>query len=641
MGILWVLERAFYEVRCHCYKARSLIASDETGLSDPYLSITAGNETQTTPVRLSLLVVDSTECRRLDSERVSVSSMECHLSLPRSNSRRESTDSRRSDRHRRGRVLRLRSGSFLHCSSRTKKSSSSLFLLQSGEESDLIGRFSSTARLAHSTFRWYEFQFDGKRAGELLAAFELIELDGTNRELEEIPVTSESYPSESYVTTLMKNRIYRIPSTIMPDLLSYEIEVIFWGLRECRSINFQAIEQAEVSIECAGARLTKTIRDVQKNPNFPLTNDKVRLLVVRRFSRGPGVDRRSRIFLGTTTSGRTSVSSACKIVSSGGKKWWVISWSPTCRNTWRNLRCLSLLRTRCSPMAGTNCRRKSPTIFSEFVDRSSTPTKVTLLSLLRPRRSRRLFAAVATDKARPLETESQLTTSNADLQDQVFGAKDVASPLTLGEKSQRIQMEKGATWWSKYYASKAKLVRRTSSSPCTTRSSSSRNSRRNRRSTSTRAARSTANPSKMNRVRLNPSSSLIILSLSRSSRQASLDILDESEESLSTRGQSSSRTETVRPAGPREPRREEERQISGGRKSRDHRNRSVERIDTPANIRRKTTTTFFASLHRCRRSSRRSWRMSTTTMVSTIVWRHSLCKPSSGCETNLQLVVVV
>ncbi|CAF4398308.1 unnamed protein product, partial [Rotaria sordida] len=39
----------FYELRCHCYKARALIAADATGLSDPYLSITVGNETQTTP----------------------------------------------------------------------------------------------------------------------------------------------------------------------------------------------------------------------------------------------------------------------------------------------------------------------------------------------------------------------------------------------------------------------------------------------------------------------------------------------------------------------------------------------------------------------------------------------------------------
>ena len=39
-----------------------------------------------------------------------------------------------------------------------------------------------------SAFRWYEFQFDGKRAGELLAVFELIEVDGSNAALEEIPI---------------------------------------------------------------------------------------------------------------------------------------------------------------------------------------------------------------------------------------------------------------------------------------------------------------------------------------------------------------------------------------------------------------------------------------------------------------------
>jgi hypothetical protein len=50
-----IIGRSFYELRCHCYKARSLIASDETGFSDPYLSITVGNETQTTPVSYSFI----------------------------------------------------------------------------------------------------------------------------------------------------------------------------------------------------------------------------------------------------------------------------------------------------------------------------------------------------------------------------------------------------------------------------------------------------------------------------------------------------------------------------------------------------------------------------------------------------------
>lgn len=124
----------------------------------------------------------------------------------------------------------------------------------------------------------------------------------------------------------------------MPDLRTYEIEVgrvcsnvvstivflrlcslelgqvMFWGLRECRSINFQSIQQAEVSIECAGARITKTIEDVQKHPNFELSNnesEKYRLRVVsyQSFSEINRTERSSfvlfqRICLETRTSGR-------------------------------------------------------------------------------------------------------------------------------------------------------------------------------------------------------------------------------------------------------------------------------------------------------------------------------------------------
>ena len=62
------------------------------------------------------------------------------------------------------------------------------------------------------------------------------------------------------------------------------------------TINLQAIQQVEVSIECAGARMTKTIRDVQKNHNFELTpndTDKSRLLVGRHSF----LSRRDRSFI--------------------------------------------------------------------------------------------------------------------------------------------------------------------------------------------------------------------------------------------------------------------------------------------------------------------------------------------------------
>jgi len=58
---------------------------------------------------------------------------------------------------------------------------------------------------------------------------------------------------------------------------------MFWGLRECRSIGIQSIQNAEVTIECAGTRVTRSINDVQKHPNFRSTNeetDKYKLVVV-------------------------------------------------------------------------------------------------------------------------------------------------------------------------------------------------------------------------------------------------------------------------------------------------------------------------------------------------------------------------
>ena len=76
-----------------------------------------------------------------------------------------------------------------------------------------------------------------------------------------------------------------------------------------------------------------------------------------------------------------------------------------------------------------------------------------------------------------------------------------------------------------------------------------------------------------------------------------MGVLDQSEESLSTRRQSSTWIETIRSSRPRESRREEERQISSGRNSRSLRNRSSEGINTLTDIRRKTNLSLRTSFH--------------------------------------------
>ncbi|CAF4767027.1 unnamed protein product [Rotaria sp. Silwood1] len=252
--------RSFYELRCHCYKARSLIAADETGLSDPYLSITVGNETQTTPALRESL-------------------------CPQWN-------------------LTLTFRNLVHIGTReTAEEIIGNVVVEcydyddSGDGPDLIGRFSTTAKLdlfnqndpnAGSVFQWYKFKLGEKQAGELLAVFELLEIDPETRkadnafELQEISIIPENFPPTYYITRTVKKKIYQIPVLMLPDYKTYQIEAMFWGLRECRTINLQPIQQAEVTIECSGARATRSIKNVQKYPNFessPTETDKYTLIV--------------------------------------------------------------------------------------------------------------------------------------------------------------------------------------------------------------------------------------------------------------------------------------------------------------------------------------------------------------------------
>ncbi|CAF4619716.1 unnamed protein product, partial [Rotaria socialis] len=84
--------------------------------------------------------------------------------------------------------------------------------------SDLIGRFSTIAQLNicnqqnlpnEHFLRWYEFKIGDKQAGELLALFELVEINSETRqaetacELEEIFITTVNYPASDYITKVV------------------------------------------------------------------------------------------------------------------------------------------------------------------------------------------------------------------------------------------------------------------------------------------------------------------------------------------------------------------------------------------------------------------------------------------------------
>ncbi|CAF1244784.1 unnamed protein product [Rotaria sordida] len=439
-------KRSFYELRCHCYKARSLIASDETGFSDPYLSITAGNETQTTPILKESLCP------------------QWNITL----------------------VFR----NLIHVGNReTAEETIGNVVVEcydyddTSDGPDLIGRFSTTATLDlfnnknpynKQLFQWYEFKFGDKRAGELLAVFELNEIDPESRQtksifnLDEIEITAENFPPNIYITKFMKNKIYEIPHIIMPDLKPYEIEVMFWGLRECRPINFQSIQQAEVSIECAGARITKIIKDVQKNPNFEsaLTDtDKYKIIVnlPKDNSFWPHLSIscvQHRLFGMKEPVGNLVVTDLQKYLEKPRV--------PLTSNDEALAEAVNELSKRL-PYDFNRVRRSVIDAYEAVLasqDKEVGQRKLTIFESETCQTESLNGSQITIINADSLALEHEnenndisenttKTSNNSSIQSK--STIDNYRDLTAADKLKRNQMEKVATWWNKYYASKAKL----------------------------------------------------------------------------------------------------------------------------------------------------------------------------------------
>ncbi|CAF2056570.1 unnamed protein product [Rotaria magnacalcarata] len=423
--------RSLYELRCHCYKARSLIASDETGFSDPYLSITAGNETQTTPI-LKESLCPQWNITLVFRNLIHVGSRETAEEII-------------------GNVV-------VECYDYD----------EAGDGPDLIGRFSTTAKLDlfneeissnRPLFQWYEFKFGEQRAGELLAVFELNEVNPetlkveSTYDLEEISIIPENFPPNLHITKLMKNKIYDIPYIIMPDLKAYEIEVMFWGLRECRPINFQSIQQAEVSIECAGARITKIIKDVQKNPNFEPTYtdaDKYKITVN----------------LPEDNNFWPHLSICCVQHCLFGMKEPLGNLVVT--DLQKYLEKTKFLSSPNNEIAADAINELSKRLPYEFnrVRRSVIDAYEAALASKDNEIGKKKLT-IFENEAGQTKTldESQQTTINADSleQEKENEIDEISREMTKYtndsalDKLKQNSMEKAATWWSKYYASKAKL----------------------------------------------------------------------------------------------------------------------------------------------------------------------------------------
>lgn len=60
-----------------------------------------------------------------------------------------------------------------------------------------------------------------------------------------------------------------IPGSIRPVYSKHRIEVMFWGVRELKKLQFMSVNRPRVDVECAGHVISSVpITDANVNPNF-------------------------------------------------------------------------------------------------------------------------------------------------------------------------------------------------------------------------------------------------------------------------------------------------------------------------------------------------------------------------------------
>ncbi|XP_069061681.1 dysferlin isoform X3 [Pleurodeles waltl] len=137
---------------------------------------------------------------------------------------------------------------------------------------------------------WFTVTKGNKHAGELLAAFELIqrekpaihhipglesELTGTLDQLCIPGIFSEGLLEWSTDTDLpypppqRGDNIYMVPQGIKPVLQRTAIEILAWGLRNLKSYQLASVTSPSLLIECGDQMIQScVIKNVKKNPNF-------------------------------------------------------------------------------------------------------------------------------------------------------------------------------------------------------------------------------------------------------------------------------------------------------------------------------------------------------------------------------------
>ncbi|XP_053184260.1 fer-1-like protein 6 [Scomber japonicus] len=227
-------EQHKFQLRCHMYQARGLIAADNTGLSDPFARVTYLSHSQTTNVINQTLSPTWNQCLPMDRLLLSGDLQYIQQEPPR--------------------------------------------LIIEVYDDDALGKAEylgatvavPEVRLASDTYSPPTLQYSplhcgSQSGGDLLAAFELVQIPESGEQI--LPALQEQ-----------EGGIYRVPANIRPVLSTFRLEVLFWGLRELKKVQLLSVDRPQVFIECAGKTLrSSVIQKYKSNPNFTTLVDSMEL----------------------------------------------------------------------------------------------------------------------------------------------------------------------------------------------------------------------------------------------------------------------------------------------------------------------------------------------------------------------------
>ncbi|XP_069351375.1 otoferlin isoform X3 [Eulemur rufifrons] len=232
VSLVYTKKQAF-QLRAHMYQARSLFAADSSGLSDPFARVFFINQSQCTEV------LNETLCPTWDQMLV-FDNLELY-----------------------GEAHELRDDPPIIVIE--------IYDQDTMGKADFMGRTFAkpVVKMADEGYcpprfppqlEYYQIYRGNATAGDLLAAFELLQVGPTGK---------ADLPPIDGPVDVDRGPIMPVPVGIRPVLSKYRVEVLFWGLRDLKRVNLAQVDRPRVDIECAGKGVQSSlIHNYKKNPNF-------------------------------------------------------------------------------------------------------------------------------------------------------------------------------------------------------------------------------------------------------------------------------------------------------------------------------------------------------------------------------------